>query len=210
MIDFIEKLLSRPKWQLVSGWIGTIVVISLIFWQFSMSSKYEQLDKSSEELSKLENQITVETLKLRNLPKLRRELELYTDLHSKALEMLPRKGQVEGLLDAVSQLAQNSGLDVKTFIPRAEIKRQFYAEIPIDMQMTGKFHEVAIFLDELSREQRIVNVQDIILDNPRGYTDNIGVDINVKVVLKTFRYLEPSERPQQNKDGKNKGSKKAS
>jgi type IV pilus assembly protein PilO len=210
MFDIWEKILSRPKPHQIGMWIALLVVVTYLFWTFSLSSYFEQYSKATESLTKLESQLSIETIKLRNLPALRRELEQYTVLNQKALEMLPKKGQVEGLLDSVSDLAQRSGLNVSTFIPRPEIKRQFYAEIPIDMDMSGSFHQVVTFLDELSRESRIVNVQDIILDNPRGYTNDSGVDVDVKVILKTFRYLEPHERPQPSKDSKGKTNKKAS
>lgn len=210
MFEIWEKILTRPKPQLIGLWIGALAVVAYIFWTLSLSPSFEQHSKATEALTKLESQLSIETIKLRNLPGLRRELEQYTVLHQKALEMLPKKGQVEGLLDSVSDLAQRSGLNVSTFIPRPEIKRQFYSEIPIDMDMSGSFHQVVTFLDELSRESRIVNVQDIILDNPRGYTEDSGVDIDVKVILKTFRYLEPHERPQPSKDSQGKTKKKAS
>jgi type IV pilus assembly protein PilO len=210
MIEYWDKLLDRPRWQKIAMWIGSLLMFSYLYWHFIFSSKLETYSKTKENLERIESQIGIETAKLRNLPTLRKELSEFKELNSKALEMLPKKGQVESLLDSVSELAEKSGLSVQTFIPRPEIKRQFYAEIPVDMEMKGSFHQVVTFLDELSREPRIVNVQDILIDNPRGYTGNSGVDIDVKAVLKTFRYLEPSERPQASKDTDKKSKKKAS
>ena len=116
-------------------------------------------------------------------------------MNAKALEMLPRRGQVESLLESVSDLAKDSGLTVKSFTPRAESKRQFYSEIPVDVSMKGNFHQMEIFLDEISRISRIVNVQDIMIDNPRGAKEGGLVVVDVRAIFKTFRYLEESERP---------------
>jgi type IV pilus assembly protein PilO len=206
MLEYWERILERPKWQRVSGWMAVIGVVSFLSWNFLISDTYTELEESIDKVETLDSQIAIETGRLKNLPILRKELEYYNLMYAKALEMLPRKGQIESLLESVSDLAKDSGLSVKSFTPRAELKRQFFSEIPVDILMKGNFHQMAIFLDEISRISRVVNVQDILIDNPRGAKDAGLVEVDVRAVLKTFRYLEESERPNQdsNKTGEQK------
>jgi type IV pilus assembly protein PilO len=195
MIDAWERMLSRPFLHKALLWLGTLCVLSMLSWNFFIADTYGSLDDASRKADSLESQVNIETTRLRNLPALRKELERYQALYGRALEMLPRKGQVESLLESVSELARDAGLTVKSFTPRAELKRQFFSEIPVDVEMKGNFHQIEIFLDELSRISRIVNIQDILIDNPRGAKDGGLVEVDVRTVLKTFRYLEESERP---------------
>ena len=202
MIEFWERILSRPKWQRVLLWIGSVGLIAYFIWFFAISDDFDNMQSHAEKAEGLDSQIAIETGKLKNLPILRKELDYYNELYGRALEMLPRRGQVESLLQAVSDLAKDSGLTVRVFTPRTEIKKQFFAEIPVDVEMKGNFHQMEIFLDELSRIPRIVNVQDILIDNPRGSKEGGQVEVDIRAVLKTFRYLEESERPQAPDSGK--------
>lgn len=196
MMQVWDNIFSRPLWQKIVLWISTCLLATYITFSIFASDLFNQISELSEKSDQLESQVQIETAKIKKLPALRKDLLEYTELHEQALQRLPRKGQVEILLDAISDLAERSGLTVKIFTPRTEIKKQFYAEIPIDIEMKGNFQQIEVFLDELSHESRVVNVQDIRFDNPRGYKENAGVDVDVKAVFKTFRYLDPAERPQ--------------
>jgi Tfp pilus assembly protein PilO len=95
MIDAWERMLSRPFWHKALLWLGTLCVLSMLSWNFFIADTYGSLDDASRKADSLESQVNIETTRLRNLPALRKELERYQTLYGRALEMLPRKGQVE-------------------------------------------------------------------------------------------------------------------
>lgn len=208
MLDFWDSLLERPKWQRVSMWVGSLLFMTFIFWQYSYSSSVEEHTKLNDRYSTLQSQLATETAIVNNLPKFKKEVEKLNELYDVAVRKLPQKREIASLLESVSGLAKDSGLDVKRFAPRQDVTKDFYAEVLVDVEMKGTFHKVVTFFDELSRMSRIVNVQEIALKHPRGYSDSEGVDVDVTGLLKTFRYLEPEERIQQGPDGEDAKGKR--
>ena len=71
--------------------------------------------------------------------------------------------------------AQKSGLDIMSIVPDAPVSAGFYIKIPIKMKVSGNFHEVATFFDALGRLRRIVNVENITLENPKEVSGKVTV-----------------------------------
>lgn len=74
---------------------------------------------------------------------------------------LPEKEDIPSLLAGISQSGQDSGLEFVLFQPNAEVLQDFYAEIPVSINVTGEYHNVAAFFDRVSRLSRIVDIKDI-------------------------------------------------
>jgi type IV pilus assembly protein PilO len=107
-----------------------------------------------------------------------------------ALRQLPDSKELPVLLTDVNTLGKNSGLEIKAFRPGPEVKRDFYAEVPIEIEFVGRFHDVATFFDQVSKLPRIVNVSQLAI--------KIDEESAIETVLKvtgeavTFRFLEES------------------
>lgn len=199
MKEFWDSLMEKPKWMRVSMWVGVVIFFTFIYWQYYFSGKQEELDTLVQHLAETQSQIQVETARINKLPLLRKELARLNDLYDIASQKLPKEDETDILLSSISSVARNSGIDAPRFTPdQGESLRDYYAEKLVHVDMRGSYHKVALFLDELSRIPRIVNVADIIMTNPRSFRDSAGVEVDVKGVLKIFRYLRPEERPQQN------------
>lgn len=194
MLEFWDRLMERPKWQLIAMWVGSVAFIGFIFWQYLISSTLTEYERLSEKSVNLKSQVAIETNVLNNLPKLKAEFEKVTLAYEGALTRLPRKREMATFLENISELAKDSGLEVVRFAPQADQAKNFFAEIPVNVEMKGTYHQVATFFDELSRMSRVVNVRDIALKDARTYRENASVIVEVSGVLKTFRYLEPEER----------------
>lgn len=105
-----------------------------------------------------------------------------------ALRQLPDSKELPGLLTDVSTLGKKSGLEFKAFRPRGEINRGFYAEVPIEIEFTGGYHEVAMFFDRVSKLDRIVNIGD--LEVGVAMEGLNGTILKVSGQATTFRFLE--------------------
>jgi type IV pilus assembly protein PilO len=108
-----------------------------------------------------------------------------------AIMLLPESREIPELLTQISQLGLNSGLEFRLFKPQAEKQADFYAEVPVSLSILGRFHEVAMFFDHLSRLSRIVNVTDIKITPLKGKED--AAMLSADCLLTTFRFLEPRE-----------------
>lgn len=105
-----------------------------------------------------------------------------------ALRQLPDSKELPVLLTDVTSLGKNAGLEFKAFRPRPEIPRDFYAEVPIEIEFTGGFHEIADFFDRVAKLPRIVNVSE--LEMTIGDEDAQGTQLKVKGKATTFRFME--------------------
>ena len=112
----------------------------------------------------------------------------------------------------VAASGRASGLEITLFRQKPEVPHDFYADVPVEMQMRGTYHDVALFLDRVKRLDRIVNVSDIKMTKPRIELDRMMLDAGCTAT--TFRFLDESERAKlleekKKQEGNKKGAKKA-
>lgn len=213
MREIWETILEKPKWMRVSMWLGSLLLFGFIFWQYFYSAKQDEYDQLAEKLDTVNKQIQTETARVNKLPQLRKELERLNELYVLASEKLPKEDQADKLLGSISYVAKNAGIDAPRFTPdQGESIKEFYAEKLVNVEMRGSYHKVAVFLDELAKLPRIVNVADIVMEHPKSFRESDGVEVDVKGVLKIFRFLRPEERPQasvkEGEDAKNDKAKR--
>jgi type IV pilus assembly protein PilO len=108
------------------------------------------------------------------------------------LRQLPETTEVESLLVDVSQTGLASGLEVKKFKPSAEEKKGFYAELPISLEVSGSYHQLATFISGIAALPRIVTINDMKLE-PFDKEDLNG-KLKMAATAKTYRYLQEDEQ----------------
>ena len=108
------------------------------------------------------------------------------------LRLLPGRTEVPNLLDDISQAGQAAGLEELLFQPAEELQRDFYAELPIRMRLSGRYHELGRFVSDIAALPRIVTLHDIAIEP----ADTAAVDeLVLDVTARTYRYLD-AEVPQ--------------
>lgn len=188
----IQNILDRPKGQKIGIWIGVIVVMCLIFWQFFYSAALTQKTEQENKIAELEKNILDERRRASNLPKLK---ELVKDLDAKlqsALLELPDSSGIDKLIDSISDLARDAGLEITLFTRKEDNYQDFYAEVPVAISVEGGYHQVATFFDEVSHLDRIVNINHITISNPKINENSINIKVDCNAT--TFRYLDEEER----------------
>ena len=121
------------------------------------------------------------------------------------LRQLPGRTEVPNLLVDISQTGNGAGLDEKLFQPGAELKQDFYAELPIKIRLTGSYHEFGNFVSGIAALPRIVTLHDIQIqpELPKSVgSDQLVLDLTDK----TYRYLEDDEMSTDSKKGARKGA----
>jgi len=109
------------------------------------------------------------------------------------LRQLPETTEVESLLVDVSQTGLASGLEIKKFRPSAEEKKGFYAELPISLEVTGSFHQLATFISGIAALPRIVTISEMNLE-PFDKDNPDDGKLNMSATAKTYRYLQEDEQ----------------
>ena len=158
---------------------------------------------TQEQLRVLENH-EVEEVQLKDNFKVKAEraakLELYKEQLAEMeasfgalLRQLPETTEVESLLVDVSQTGLAAGLEIKRFRPGDEEKKGFYAELPITLQVSGSFHQLATFISGLAALPRIVTISDMKLE-PFTQDDLTSGKLSMFATAKTYRYLQEDEQ----------------
>ena len=109
------------------------------------------------------------------------------------LRQLPETTEVESLLVDVSQTGLAAGLEIKKFKPSGEEKKGFYAELPITLEVSGSFHQLATFISGIAALPRIVTISDMKLE-PFNKQDQTTGKLAMSATAKTYRYLQEDEQ----------------
>jgi len=115
------------------------------------------------------------------------------------LRQLPNKTDIESLLVDLSQTSVASGLEVQYFKPENEVPREFYAEYPIRISVTGQYHEFGTFISGLAALPRIVTLSNIDIksvDQARGRSQNVVSplgNLKMDLIATTYRYIDEEE-----------------
>ena len=107
-------------------------------------------------------------------------------LFKETATLLPKDKEIPALLRNISDLGKGAGLDFLSFRPGAEVPKDFYAEIPIDIQISGPYHNMGFFLDQISKLERIVTVDNIQMGG--GRKEGAEMLLNSNCRLKTYRF----------------------
>jgi len=161
-----------------------IVMAGAVHW-FWFKPMNEQIAAKRVELEGLNQEIQKGRAAERKLSQFREEVKRLELELSKLLQILPSKRNTEELIKRIETLTRQGDFVLKKFTPGEFAQKEFYAEWPIDIQVEGTYHNLALFFDRMSRFSRIVNVEDLKING----LDNVpGKSIAASFVAKTFIY----------------------
>lgn len=163
------------------------------FGAFGWSVQLEELDaKKAQEVKHKEDWVNKKRQAV-NLDEYRRQLAEIDRSFGALLKQLPNKAEMGDMLVDINKAAQARGLSVELFKPGGEAPREFYAEVPITLNLIGSYHDIGAFTGDLAKLPRIVTLNDINLStNPNG-------TLALRTTAKTFRYLDEAELANQKK-----------
>jgi type IV pilus assembly protein PilO len=166
----------------------TFVLIYFVVW----SDKQPDLERAQTEEKGLRDEFTNKHAKAVNLEVYKTQLKDIERSFGALLRQLPGKTEVPNLLVDISQTALAAGLDQKLFQQAAEQKRDFYAELPIRIRLSGSYHQFGEFASGIAALPRIITLHDIEIKPAAGAGkdfDNLTLDLTAK----TYRYLDEEE-----------------
>ncbi len=219
--DSLEPMFNKigelTKIQRYAIYLGTLGLLIVAFVFMSFKPNMEKISKLKDESDKLKTSLQVASRKAAKLEKKQKEMEAAKAQFEIVRKTLPDDEKIPELLANISQAGRDAGLEFYTFQPAKDINKGFYAEIPIELVFTGRYHSIIMFFDKLSRLPRIVNVRDVNISygglkrqgkRRRGKEDkSLGVTIlsaNCKAV--TYKFLDSQQGA--GGDGKKKKRKK--
>jgi len=170
--------------------LAFIVVTALLVYYFVWSGERPELQQREAEEQALRNEFKSKHAKAVNLEVYKQQLKDIERSFGALLRQLPGKTEVPSLLVDISQTGLAAGLSEKLFQPEAEVKKDFYAEKPIKIRLTGSYHQFGEFVSGIAALPRIVTLDDIAIkpDNKDAYDA-----LSMELTAKTYRYLDEEE-----------------
>lgn len=184
----LELRLAERKWTvaLALGLAFGIALAGAVHYAWFRGLNAEIRAKRTE-LEGLQQEIQKGRAAERKLAQFREEVKrLELDL-ARLLQILPSKRNTEDLIKRIEALTRQGDFTLKKFTPGEFANKDFYAEWPIDIQLEGTYHNLALFFDRMSRFSRIINVEDMKI---AGINDPSGKSIAANFTAKTFIYTE--------------------
>jgi len=203
--DISEKI-ATPIINTVSGFskvqkilivVGIFVLAGGGFAYFSYYPKYKEITRLAQEQMKLDKDLARSKKKAAEYEAYKRKMAQAEERFRKALQALPEKKEIPSLLTNISRSGQDTGLEFLLFQPQAEVQKEFYAEIPVSIQVDGSYHNVAMFFDKVARLSRIVNIHNLQMNAQK----NPG-ELRTACTAVTYRFVEAP--PPKKEDGKKK------
>jgi type IV pilus assembly protein PilO len=210
-MNFVEQLRQLDfkdvgRWPLLFRALGVLVVFVfvtlLLVWYFvwGENGNRPELLKARAEQQSLWNTFDEKQRKAANLEAYRQQLAEIERTFGAMLRQLPGRTEVPSLLVDISQTGLAAGLQERLFQPGAETKKDFYAELPIKIQLTGGYHEFGTFVSGIAALPRIVTLHDIEITRTgtRASSGRRGApapsdELTLNLTAKTYRYLDEGE-----------------
>jgi type IV pilus assembly protein PilO len=201
-----DKLIRLTEKQKIAILVAAIVLPITLFYFLVYSPKQQEITRLEANKATLE----LEIAKLKTTAsKIKEHQAKIAEMETRfkiASVLIPDQKEIPTLLTNISSLATNSGLEVQSFKPRGEVIRDFYAEIPVDIQVKGSYHNFGFFLYQISKLPRIVTVSNVKMGSPKREGGNMQLSTDFNLV--TYRFLDQSEQQANEQAKANDGKKK--
>jgi type IV pilus assembly protein PilO len=175
--------------------LGLIVLPLVIFYFTYFQQKAEKIQNLNKQKVTLTQQIKEVKLKTANLAKFEKEMAEAENLFLEASALLPKEKEIPKLLKDISALGRNAGLDFLTFKPLADIPKDFYAEIPVTINVRGPYHNMGFFFDQVSKLERIVSVSNVKMSSPKKEGGEMLLNSDCRLVTYRFTNVELPKPP---------------
>jgi type IV pilus assembly protein PilO len=175
--------------------IGTcfVLVAAGLIYFFVWQNRMPQLQQREDTEQQLRSEFRTKHSKAVNLAAYKQQLADIEKSFGALLRQLPSKTEVPNLLVDISQTGLAAALEEKLFQPGVEVKKDFYAELPIHIQLTGSYHEFGAFVSGIAALPRIVTLHDIQI-TPINKEKSAAYDqLQLDLTAKTYRYLDDDE-----------------
>lgn len=170
--------------------LGIIVVVIALGYVAYWSDLLDTLHSAQDAEVQLKTQYKAKLAQAVNLEPLRKQKEQVSQYVFRLEKQLPSKAEMDALLSDINQAGVGRGLSFELFRPGSVSVKDFYAELPIDIKITGSYHDLGQFTSDVASLPRIVTLNNVSLTS---IPDKPGGPLTMDAVAKTFRYLDQDE-----------------
>jgi type IV pilus assembly protein PilO len=199
-----EKIAAIPRSHRIGICVATFLLLGGGFFYFIHMPKTASIGRLKRSYGDLQTRVAKAKKDAENLEKYRKEYKEAEGKFKLALQLLPDKREIPSLLEGISRSGRQSGLEFLLFKPGKEIAKEFYAEIPVKIEVTGGYHNLAVFFAKVAQLPRIVNISDLSIKAVASTQQGQGA-LQASCSATTYQFIEPKQaEPEQGKGQKGK------
>ena len=181
------------QWPLLPkllAWAAASCVVVAVGWLMLLSDEADRLSAARDREPQLKTDYTSRLAQAVNLGELLKQKEQVQEYVTQLEKQLPGKAEMDALLSDINQAGVGRGLQFELFRPGQVVIRDYYAELPISIRVTGRFHDIGAFAGEVANLSRIVTLHNMaIFPQPK---DTSGA-LTMEAIARTYRYLDQAE-----------------
>jgi type IV pilus assembly protein PilO len=183
--------------KLASGLAVVLAVVAAGYF-FVLSDEQDRLEAERSREPQLRQDYTVKLAQAVNLPELRKQKSQVEEFVTQLEKQLPGKAEIDSLLSDISSAGVGRGLQFELFRPGQVLVKDYYAELPIAVKVSGRYHDIGAFAADVSNLSRIVTLHNMVVQAPTGRDANSGA-LSMEATARTYRYLDQAEVAEQRK-----------
>ncbi len=187
------------QWPLLpklASWLVMGAMFVLLGWFALLSDKAGELDTERDKEPSLRQDYRGKLAQAVNLPELRKQKQQVEEYVTQLEKQLPGKAEMDALLTDINQAGIGRGLQFELFRPGAVAVRDYYAELPLTIRVSGRYHDIGAFAADVANLSRIVTLHDLAIV---GVQRDGGGNLSMDAVARTYRYLDSGEVASQKK-----------
>lgn len=187
--------------------LAVMLVVVVVGYVLLLSDVEAGLDAERNREPQLRQDYQAKLTQAVNLPELRKQKSQVEEYVTQLEKQLPGKAEIDSLLSDISSAGVGRGLQFELFRPGQVVIKDYYAELPIAVKVSGRYHDIGAFAADVSNLSRIVTLHNLIVVAPTGPRDANG-PLTMEATARTYRYLDPTEVAEQRKAATKAGGKK--
>jgi type IV pilus assembly protein PilO len=195
-LNFNEPGQWPPLPKLVAGLVAAVFVV-VVAWFGMLSGVVDELEGESNREQALKDEYRSKLAQAINLDELRKQKLQVQEYVTQLERQLPGKAEMDALLSDINQAGLGRGLQFELFRPGQVAVKDYYAELPIALRVTGRYHDIGAFASDVANLSRIVTLHNVTITglnppNSPAAAANTG-QLAMEATARTYRYLDPAE-----------------
>ncbi len=182
-----------PMLPKLLSWLGIVVAVGVLGWFAFLDGAHEELNAERSKEPGLRADYRSKLAQAVNLNELRKQKLQVQEYVTQLEKQLPGKAEMDALLSDINQAGLGRGLQFELFRPGQVAVKDYYAELPIAIKVSGRYHDIGTFTADVANLSRIVTLHNITLATPQRDTSG---QLSMEATARTYRYLDATELQQ--------------
>lgn len=178
-----------PMLPKLMTWTGLALAMVVLGWFLLLSDAHDALEAERSKEAALKTDYRGKLAQAVNLGELRKQKLQVEEYVTQLEKQLPGKAEMDALLSDINQAGIGRGLQFELFRPGSVVVKDYYAELPISIKVSGRYHDIGAFAADISNLSRIVTLHNLNIASGTRTDGTLGMEATAR----TYRYLDPSE-----------------